>query len=87
MSSANGLRQTTRNWQGDPWPNPNHRAKKYTPKQKLSREQSNNLIYSTIFAPAQPISQEQVMALIVPFRAQMDALRRSKLDPERLDYA
>ena len=44
-------------------------------KQKLSREQANKLIYSTIFrASTQPISGEQIMALILPFRTTVDAL-------------
>ena len=55
--------------------------KQYAPKQKLSREQANNLIYSTIFrASTQAISDEQITALMIPFRAQIDALRQSKLD-------
>ena len=46
--------------------------KQYAPKQKLSREQANKLIYSTIFrASTQPISGEQIMALILPFRARL----------------
>lgn len=55
--------------------------KRYAPKQKLSREQANKLIYSTIFrASTQAISDEQITALMIPFRAQIDALRQSKLD-------
>lgn len=55
--------------------------KRYAPKQKLSREQANNMIYSTIFrASTQAISDEQITALMIPFRAQIDALRQSKLD-------
>ena len=54
--------------------------KKYTPK-PISKDHANKIIYSTIFrASTQSISQKQVMALIMPFRAQIDALRRSKLD-------
>lgn len=56
------------------------RGKRYVPKH-ISRDQANKLIYSTIFrASTQSISQEQVMALIMPFRAQIDVLRLSKLD-------
>ena len=57
--------------------------KQYAPKQKLSREQANKLIYSTIFrASMQPISGEQIMALILPFRTTVDALQRGRLDLE-----
>ena len=55
--------------------------KQYAPKQKLSREQANKLIYSTIFrASTQAISEEQISALITPFRAQIEALRLAKTD-------
>lgn len=56
--------------------------KAYQPK-RITRDQANKLIYSTIFrASMQPISDEQIMALILPFRATVDALQRGKLDLE-----
>ena len=56
--------------------------KTYRPKQ-ISRDQANKIIYSTIFrASTQAISQEQIMALILPFRTTIDALQRGRLDLE-----
>lgn len=54
--------------------------KKYTPK-PISKDQANKIIYSTIFrASTQAISEEQISALITPFRAQIEALRLAKTD-------
>ncbi len=54
--------------------------KSYQPR-RITNDMANKIIYSTIFrASTQSISQEQVMALIMPFRAQIDVLRLSKLD-------
>lgn len=58
--------------------------KRYAPKQKLSREQANKLIYSTIFrASVEPISQQQIVALMMPFRTTIDALQRGALTLEQ----
>lgn len=58
------------------------RGKRYVPKH-ISRDHATKLIYSTIFrASTQTISDEQIMALILPFRATVDALQRGKLDLE-----
>ena len=68
------------NWRCDPY-QIQITAQEIRAQAKLSREQSNNLIYSTIFrASTQAISDEQITALMILFRAQIDALRQSKLD-------
>ena len=56
--------------------------KAYQPR-RIPRDMANKIIYSTIFrASTQAISQEQIMALILPFRTTIDALQRGRLDLE-----
>jgi hypothetical protein len=56
--------------------------KAYQPK-RISSHMANKIIYSTIFrASTEPISQDQITALILPFRAAIDALQRGAMDLE-----
>ena len=54
--------------------------KAYKPR-RITNDMANKIVYSRLFrASVQPISQEQVMALILPFRTTIDALQRGRLD-------
>ena len=56
--------------------------KAYRPK-PISNDMANKIVYSRLFrASTQPISSEQIMALILPFRTTVDALQRGRLDLE-----
>ena len=56
--------------------------KAYRPK-PISNDMANKIVYSRLFRSSmQPISGEQIMALILPFRATIDALQRGRLDLE-----
>lgn len=56
--------------------------KAYKPR-RIHRDMANKIVYSRIFrASTEPISQEQITALILPFRAAIDALQRGALDLE-----
>ena len=56
--------------------------KAYQPR-RIHRDMANKIVYSRIFrASTEPISQEQINALILPFRAAIDALQRGALDLE-----
>lgn len=56
--------------------------KAYQPRRN-HRDMANKIVYSRIFrASTEPISQEQITALILPFRAAIDALQRGALDLE-----
>lgn len=56
--------------------------KAYQPR-SIPRDMANKIVYSRIFrASTEPISQEQITALILPFRAAIDALQRGALDLE-----
>ena len=56
--------------------------KAYQPR-RIHRDMANKIVYSRIFrASTEPISQEQITALILPFRAAIDALQRGALDLE-----
>lgn len=53
--------------------------KAYQPK-RISSHMANKIIYSTIFrASVEPISQQQIVALMMPFRTTIDALQRGAL--------
>ena len=54
--------------------------KAYRPRQ-ISNDMANKIVYSRLFRSSmQPISGEQITALITPFRAQIEALRLAKTD-------
>jgi hypothetical protein len=56
--------------------------KAYQPK-RISSHMANKIVYSRLFrASMEPISQDQITALILPFRAAIDALQRGALDLE-----
>ena len=56
--------------------------KAYRPK-PISNDMANKIVYSRLFrSSTQPISGEQIMALILPFRTTIDALQRGRLDLE-----
>jgi len=56
--------------------------KAYQPR-RIHRDMANKIVYSRIFrASTEPISQAQITALILPFRAAIDALQRGALDLE-----
>ena len=57
--------------------------KAYQPK-RISSHMANKIIYSTIFrASVEPISQQQIVALMMPFRTTIDALQRGALTLEQ----
>lgn len=57
--------------------------KAYQPK-RISSHMANKIIYSTIFrASVEPISQQQIVAMMMPFRTTIDALQRGALTLEQ----
>lgn len=56
--------------------------KAYQPR-RIASDMANKIVYSRLFrASTEPISQQQITALILPFRAGIDALQRGALDLE-----
>ena len=56
--------------------------KAYQPR-RITNDMANKIVCSRLFrSSVQPISQEQIMALILPFRGSIDALQRGALELE-----